>query len=948
MKYFLQLVAHTLRTRFGNDLSHTIVIFPNKRASLFLNDFLLQEGDGPIWAPRYMTISELFCSLTSTKIDDPINTVCRIYKHYVSLTKATDETLDFFYGWGERILADFDDLDKNLGNPDLIFRDLREYQEIGEDEDFLTEEQAEQLRRFAGDFSNTERSLIRQRYLKLWNALLPLYHNLHDELTKEGLAYEGQLYRSVVDALERGDAHLPEDVEHIAFVGFNVLDAVERRLFSLVKEEGKALFFWDYDTFYMGDKGSLAVEAGTFLKDNLEAFPNELSADDFHNLVGRDANQPPIDITFATANTNTVQAQYVRQWLREEGGHFSPYQASKTAIVLCDETLLEPVLHALPTDKDYKVNVTKGFPLNHTPAYTFVAQEMDHILYDINVRAAVPIKKKGKKGKDNMPPSVASLLSASEAIGTLTRLQQLVQDQALKAKEHTAEGSWNDVLYTESYFQVYTTLSRFIQLFEEGRLCNEKQESIVGLTTLFRLIRQVMRNISIPFHGEPAVGLQVMGVLETRCLDFDHVLMLSVNEGKLPQKATDASFIPFLIRKRYGLTTYVHKVAVYAYYFFRLLQRCQTVTLCYNASTAGTERGEMSRFMRSMLIDEQLASHISYVHLNAVPRPTAFASLEPVPDPQRQEPIFTRISPTALNDYIACPRSFYYKHLLKLKTPQTSDNIVDQRDLGTLFHRTMETLYMHLLGKDGMLITPDTINLFLKEGGNAAILGEVKKAFADKKIDYTSLAETVAFKFAKLLLRYEAHTKDAQRMAAQAFSMVAAELDVKCHVNVPFGDKGKMVAFEVGGQIDRLDKATLPDGNTCLRIIDYKTGGSPCDITDMDQLFHPKTQTDPKYARQTFLYSFMLTENSAYKSLSSLPLMPALFYIPRMVRNDFTPYLTFNGEEVRDFRPLAPDFKAHLIDTLAEIIHPENDFPMCESSVHCKWCDFCDLCGRNI
>ena len=942
MKYFLQLVAESLRSHFGNNLSRTVVIFPNKRASLFLNDFLLQQEDEPVWSPRYMTISELFCSLTTTKIDDPINTVCRIFKHYVRLTQTTDETLDFFYGWGERILADFDDLDKNLGDAEHIFRDLRDYQEIGEEEDFLTEEQAEQLRRFAGDFAQAERSIVRQRYLKLWNALLPLYHVLRNELSKEGLAYEGQLYRSVVEALEKGEVALPKDVDHVAFVGFNVLDKAEKKLFSLLQKEGKALFYWDYDTFYVGKTASLSVEAGTFLKENLKNFPNELSEQHFHNFTARSTPDRPIDITFATANTNTVQAQYVRQWLSAEAGHFSPHQAKRTAIVLCDENMLEPVLHALPTKNDYKVNVTKGFPLNHTPAYTCVAQVMDQTLYDLNVRAANAQRNTSEKSL-----TVASL-SATEAIGTLLRLQQLVQEQALLAKEHTAEGSWNDILYTEAYFQVYTVISRFVMLFEEGQLTDEKGQSIVGLTTLFRLIRQVMRNVSIPFHGEPAVGLQVMGVLETRCLDFDHVLLLSVNEGKLPQKAADASFIPFLIRKRYGLTTYVHKVAVYAYYFFRLLQRCQTATLCYNASTAGTEKGEMSRFMRSMLIDEKLSPCISYAHLNCIPKPSPSNLLVPQPNSQRTEPIVKRISPTTLNDYIACPRSFFYKHVLRLKTPQTSDNIVDQRDLGTLFHRTVETLYMNSLGKDGQLITPAIIKRFLKESGDAAILEEVKRVFVDKQIAYTSLAETVAFKFAKLLLRYEAHTKEVQQVAAEAFSMVAAELDVACHINVPFGKDGKMVSFELGGQIDRIDKATLPNGNTCLRIVDYKTGGSPCEVKDMDQLFHPSSTDDPKYIRQTFLYCFMLMGSPKYAALTSRPLMPALFYVPRMVRNDFTPYLSFGGTIVEDFRPLANEFKEQLTNTLAEIIDPENNFPTKENKLHCQWCDFKALCGSKF
>lgn len=936
MKYFLQLVAQSLRSHFGNDLSHTIVIFPNKRASLFLNNYLLEQGS-PVWSPQYMTISELFSSLTTTQIDDPINTVCRIYKHYQQLTNSTDETLDYFYGWGERILSDFDDLDKNLGDASKIFRNLQEYQEIGEDCEFLTNEQIEQLHRFVSDFSKAERSVVRQRYLKLWNVLLPLYNALRNELLSEGLAYEGQLYRSVVEGIEQGDITLPKSIKNVAFVGFNVLDAAEKKLFTLLKDQGKALFYWDYDTAYTSPKSNLSAEAGTFLKENLKLFPNELGEEWFHNLTQRANDEQPFNITFATANSNTIQAQYVNQWLSSDAGHFNPQQASKTAVILCDENLLEPVLYALPTEDKYKVNVTKGFPLSHTPAYTNVAQAMEQMLYDINVKAE-------KENTNSHSLQTAVQPTCIEMLNTLSRLQQLVQQQALEAKGNATEGTWNDILYTESYFQVYTTLSRFMQLFENGELSTANGQSVVSLPTLFRLIKQVLRNISIPFHGEPAVGLQVMGVLETRCLDFDHVLLLSVNEGKLPQKATDASFIPFLIRKRYGLTTYIHKVSVYAYYFFRLLQRCQSITLAYNASTAGTERGEMSRFMRSLLISPQLSSKISYIHLNSTPLPTSLSSLLPTEQTDKTTPIIKKISPTALSEYIACPRSFYYKYVLHLKTPQKSDNIIDARDLGTLFHRTTETFYMNVLGANSSVITPQSIEQILKNEANILLQNEIKKAFSDKQIPYSSLAETVTYKYAKLLLQYEAHLNKIQTTPAESFVMKATEYDASCYIKVPF--ESKLINFEVAGQIDRIDIATLQTGERCLRIIDYKTNGKPHAIKDMDSLFKYNALSDPKYMRQTFLYCLMLNDNPKDSDMANLPLTPALYFVPRMVRNDFTPYQTFAEKMVKDFRPLANEFREKLTNIIAEIINPHNPFPTMYDKNRCsKYCDFYNICN---
>lgn len=917
---FLQHVASSLKNKFGDNLSRVAVVFPNKRANLFLNEYLV-TGNEVMWASTYMTISELFTSLSHLQIADPVDVVCRLYKHYAKATNS-NESLDYFYGWGERLLADFDDLDKNLGDADKIFRDLREYQEIGAYDEILDEDQIAQLRKFAGDFSVKDRSKIRERFMQLWEAMLPLYKGLKEDLAKDGMAYEGQLYRDVLERLKRQELVLPAQFDYYAFVGFNVLDSVEKELFKLLQAEGKALFYWDYDVHYVNNNDPLSpTEAGVFLQENLKTFPNELANDTglYNNLTGRSGTK--LGITFVAADTDAIQAQYVDQWLSTRcDGKLDSTEARQTAIVLCDEGQLLPVLHALPKSKGYDVNITKGFPLTHTPAYASVTRFMNEMLYDQNVRRC-----KLPEGTKPMP------LQQSEAMDKLLVIQQLVKNDAVDVRKKYKIDDWKNILYTESYFQIYTIISRFVKLIETGTLSTEGTNNLyIGLDTLFKLLKQVMRSQTIPFHGEPAVGLQIMGVLETRCLDFKHVLMLSVEEGILPQKATDASFIPFLIRKRYGLTTYLRKTAVYAYYFYRLMQRAQDVTLVYNNSTSGTYRGEMSRFMRSMHYDPQLGKDIKRYHLRSVPRPLSLPELKICTNADNKEqPCCNEFSPSALNTYLSCNRKFYYHYIKHLRKPDDTDGIIDPRDLGTVFHRAAQLYYLEVKN-------------------NVQLQDIVRKAFLDTKIERTAMAETIVNKFLHDTIEYELGEFNTDKaLTLNSLEFVAAERDAETFLKVPFGKEGKLVNIRIYGQIDRLDLAELEGVGQCLRVVDYKTGGSSVEVKDMEHMFNHQQKEDPKYPFQTFVYCMMVHESPEFSQYKSLPLVPALYYVHHFQQKGFNPYISFEGKSCTDFRAYAEEFKSKLIGLLSEIIDPKNPFECTNNKDTCKYCDFCDMCGRN-
>ena len=317
MKTFLQEVAKDLIVKYGNDLAHIAIVFPNKRASLFLNQELAKLSDGPIWSPSYITISELFRQQSNLTVVDPIKSLCVLHKAYIEKT-GRNETLDEFYGWGQLLLADFDDIDKNMADADKVFRNIRDLHEL-DSIDYLTETQKAELSRFFANFTG-DSSVLKERFLNLWSKLYDVYSDFKAKLQAEELGYEGMLYR---DVIERNN--IPNRYETYVFVGFNVLQTVEKKLFSALKKEGKARFYWDYDHYYL----KATNEAGVYINKWFDKFPNEFDAEnELYNCFEQEK-----EVRYISAPTENLQARYISEWLLEN----NRYQAGKrTAVVMCN------------------------------------------------------------------------------------------------------------------------------------------------------------------------------------------------------------------------------------------------------------------------------------------------------------------------------------------------------------------------------------------------------------------------------------------------------------------------------------------------------------------------------------------------------------------------------------------------------------------------------------
>ena len=683
MESFLKLVAADLYKHTEGNLAHTAVVFPNKRAGLFFNEYLAQESDSPIWSPAYVSISELFRSLSPWEVGDPVKLVCELYKIFRRETQST-ETLDDFYFWGEMLISDFDDADKNKVDTDKLFSNLQDLRNIMDDYTFIDDEQEEAIRQFFQNFSIERRTALKERFISLWDVLGNIYKGFRESLASQNIAYEGMMYRHVIEHLDVDK--LP--YEKYIFVGFNVLNKVEHTLFTQLKDAGKAVFYWDYDEFYMKEnRQAVTHEAGEFIRRNLRDFPSPLSGELFKNL------SKPKEVHYIASSTENAQARYLPQWIRNN----LTTPEKETAVVLCNEALLQPVLHSLPAEVKH-VNITMGFPLSQTPVYSFLIALLELHTHGFNFKSgrytfqsvvtllkhpytrqltgqAELLEKEltrnnrfyplpGELGKDEFLTRLFTPLSGN--LNLCIRLSETLQQVASIYQANTSGTEDTDAfnqLYRESLFKAYTTINRFRTLIEEDELTVQSE-------TFRRLLVKVLSATNIPFHGEPAIGMQVMGVLETRNLDFRHLVLLSVNEGQLPKSGGDSSFIPYNLRKAFGMTTIEHKIAVYAYYFYRLLQRAERITLMYNTSSDGLNRGEWSRFMLQFLIEWPHPITRQFLEAGQSPQGTSPITVEKTPDVMRRmQSLFdvranpkAKFSPSALNYYLDCPLKFYYRY----------------------------------------------------------------------------------------------------------------------------------------------------------------------------------------------------------------------------------------------------------------------------------------------
>jgi len=1001
MRHFLSYVAEDIYDKYGNDLSRTAVVFPNKRAALFFNGYLAERADRPVWSPAYKTISELFREQTGMQTGDPIRLTAELYRCFLQVTgqdapgaDGKTESIDHFYGWGQLLLADFDDIDKNLADARKVFANLSALRDMDYRES-LTPEQQETLESFFGLFQGAL-SPLKKDFARLWQYLPDVYDAANRRFREIGLTYEGALYRQVA---ERDDLRFPYD--HYAFVGFNLVQPVEQLLFRKLQEQGKASFYYDYDRYYLSgrpDKDDAFQplsrhEAGQFIRPLKERFPDAL---DGHDDV-RQTFAGGKDITFISSPTDNAQARYISRWLREEGKHRIA-DGRDTAIVLCDEQLLQMALHCLPEEVD-KVNITTGYPLSQSPVVSFVNallrlrlqgedQQKDtfrtrdirrvvrHSLAPCLSERLRPLLAALDRDHKYYPTRQRLTADGDDAVRLLfgpldhrhdhllqwaAGIIRLVAVNVRNGADGASDGHAADPLLQESLFKTYTILNRLSRLVSEDRTDEKTGERGPVLqvqdTTLLRLLGQIINTTSVPFHGEPAEGIQIMGVLETRNLDFRHLLLLSCNEGNMPKGVSDSSFIPHLLRKAYGLTTIDNKVAVYSYYFHRLLQRAEDITIVYcNNSEDKTKSGEMSRFMTQLMVEDphiatgrhRLRHQALVVSGTATPQAT--------PEVAKDQDIMDKLqakgalSPSALNRYMRCPLMFFYQDVCGMRqTDEEDEEGIDGRMFGDIFHRAAQLTYEAMGYREGTetLITKDQIKIMLDQKQEATLERIVDQAFSEQlfhnpgqeRPQYNGLQlinRRVIIDYLKRLLEKD---KD-----LAPFTIVLLEKKaMETLTDIP----GRTAPLAVGGVIDRLDRV-----KGRLRVIDYKTGHRPADldkVESVEEIFNPgiaitKKHTD--YFLQTMLYSVIVRHDTAINP-DGRPVVPALLFIQQAGAEGYDPVLQIGKKQIDDILTLEPDYRDGLRNLLAEIFNPDTPFRATGEKSRCTYCPFAEICGNK-
>lgn len=958
MEPFLKIVAEDLYSKFGaeNGLADITVVFPNRRARLFFDDNLSGCCTKPVWSPQYTTIEELFHSQSDLRPADRIEMVTLLHKIYLEQLHS-DESLDSFWSWGELMLADFDDIDRNLVPADQLFSLLREQKEMT-DFSFLTPEQTQAIEQFFGEMRNSKPTTLKKNHTVIWSILGNIYKQFRELLSEKGIGYNGMIQRRVIENIDPSRF----TARKYAFVGFNSLDKAERALFRAIQSAGKAMFYWDYDPSYT--EGSMHHEAGRFLRDNLKVFPNELPAEVFQSMH-------KAKLTIVETSTDNAQARFIPQWLDSLG--LEGKAGRETAIVLADESLLQPVLHSVPQEKVANVNITMGYNLTETSLFSLVSalldmqrlaarnkgrfsiQTLSRVLGNPMTAAlsndAPSILEQLRKSRRMFPDT--AVLTANKKLAVLfttandnlSLLQYLLT--VLKAFVPVIRERDDDTLFQplnqEALYRIYTQINRLHSLVEQGNLQLQTE-------TLCRLIRSILSSTTVPFHGEPAVGMQIMGLIETRNLDFKNVLLLSAQEGTLPKSGQNASFIPYNIRLAFGLTTMQDKSAVSSYNFHHLIQRADNVTMVYNgnADAPGIGKGQISRYLLQLIVSGR---DIERKLLKSDRLDSAPAGLSVSKTPQVLEQLCrmyqeTTLSPSALNRYMDCRLKFYLAQIAGLRKPDDTDTEIDYAMFGTLFHKSAELAYNELASQGDGIITREAIESLLND--KKRLIGFVQDAFTvdyfDKKkialADYSgiqSINYEVIVQYLRQILQMDADLYAPFKYEASESKQYEYPIQVDDPLN-----QGNGYTVRLKGIIDRMDSK---DG--ILRIVDYKTGKDKGTPKSVSELFPPtKYKNRNSQAFQILYYTYIMSHQAKYSAHKLAPVLLFTRSSSKPTKEDI--YFSIGNNVIYDFKTqCGQEFEEKLKNTISELFNPDIAFNPTDDEEACKNCDFKNLCGRN-
>jgi hypothetical protein len=953
MTPFLKQVATLLYQHFDTDISRMAFIFPNRRSGLFFRKYLSQAAGKPVFAPAILTISELFQQLSRKQPADRIAMLFILYRIYVE-ESGTDETFDDFVYWGEMLLNDFDDIDKYLADARRLFTNVSDLRMIDRDFSYLQPGQIEAIRSFWSTFQLKGEGRNQQSFLEIWKLLYPVYVKLKDALAAEGKGYEGMIAREAVEQMKEQDrCGLP--YQKIIFVGLNALSAVEKELMRLLQKFGQADFYWDAMSAYVKDPDN---KASFFVQEYMRLFPSACT------LPEEPFTNPDVEIIGIPSRIG--QAKYVHTLLNgrpADRKDMDPEEALRTAVVLPDENLLIPLLNSIP-ETVKQINVTLGYPLagtpvavlmesilmlhksmrimegqpsfyhrdvlavlNHPYILSFSTNAVQLLIQEITAynRIYIAASDLGRT------PLLALIFSPADTLSdyltaVLQQLNKLVSSLS-EEKDDDDPVSMRD-LGQEFIFHYYTTVNRMKEMMAEMQI-------EMSAETYLRLLKRITDAISIPFQGEPLSGLQIMGVLETRVLDFERLIILSVNEGIFPVKKTANSFIPYNLRRGFGLPSREHQDSVWAYHFYRLIARAKQVTLLYDTRTDGLQNGEVSRFIHQLKYHYRLPVKEKLAVYNIASPQPPLLQITKDGDVMVKLSAYLKggskaISASLVNTCLDCPLKFYFSSVKGMKEEDEISENVENRIFGNMLHKVMELVYQPFCGQP---VTADVLKLAAKE---SALTKLIRQAFAELFF-HTPEPRPLSgqhFLTGEMIRKYVLKILEQDRKLTP-FRYIQSEKRMMHSLRLTDGRE-----IQLKGFIDRLDEA-----GGIIRIVDYKTGmKKPLDFKSVESLFDKTDEKRPQAIMQAFMYAWMYRLTMSEGSI----VQPVIYYVRDLFSDNFDPAIYCGKEKklIADFEMLHDEFEEHLRRCLDELFDPAFLFSQTANTKVCSYCPFNGICGR--
>lgn len=941
MKSFLRQIAEQYYTAYGKEISDFCFVFPNKRAGLFFKKELaaVMDSKTPIFAPSMLSINNLLLNYSDLKEAEHVTLLFQLYTVYKRVTKS-DDTFDNFYAFGEMLLSDFNEVDTYLIDAHQIFTYISDLKEIDNQFSYFSAEQIEIIKRFWGHFLSDDEKPFKLYYLKMWQSLEEVYLQFKAALEERKIGYSGMIFRRLAERMKRGD-DLPSGYKKMIFVGFNALNPIEKTVMSYFKKREAADFYFDYQSPLLKQNDDFVKQ---YIKTNQSAFPSQFTLEE----EGRAEHH--IEVVAVPSKIGQVKETYrILDKLFTEKNDEDAYL--RTAVVLPDEQLLMPLLYSIPPQVD-TVNVTMGFPLSQTPIAGFIQKVVD-------MQKAV---RRSKQTETIYYKPVLALLrqpyvqmAAGEEV---TNLKAKIEDKNLfqVPTELLHKGEFLTLLFSncttadgaidyfselahslENVIPPENKLDReFLFYYKKSvnllRLNLEEMPMDLQVETVYKLLRQLVGSVRIPFEGEPLAGLQVMGMLETRLLDFDTVIIPSFNDDMLPRKQRNNSLIPYGIRKVFGLPTYEDSDAVFSYNFYRLLHRAKTVYLIYDSRNNKVKNSEISRFYYQLKYLYQVPMKERTVTFEIESR-----KKEPLSVPKQgevREKLLQylnlnsnkMLSASSINDYINCPLKFYFGRVMGLKEADEMSETMESSTFGNIYHQVMQQIYDEHKNK---LVTEDLLTEVMKN--TYKIDTFITQAFAkhyfkrpNDKVELTGYSLLVARIVRSYVMKTLAFDKE-----CVPFTYLESEKNISKQLALSNGQKVNVKVL-----IDRIDER-----KGVVHIVDYKTGSmssQKMNFPNMEALFTP-SPNHPKEAMQTLFYSLV------YSGETKKPICPTIYAIRLL--NQGTE-LSCAKEPIRDFSKVADNYKENLVGCLNELFDFSEPFTQVKNVECCRYCPFIKICQR--